>query len=111
MLSGTPPLLGKTASLSLTGGSPGNLSTLFVSLPGAAPLDLGGGCTVFVDPSTAVRFLPVQVGPSGDWFQAFAIPGNPAAAGFGLVLQALFLETSGPLGIDLSNGILITLGS
>jgi hypothetical protein len=106
-----PPHLGQPVFLALGGATPGASGFLVGSPVPLAPLPLGSGCTVQVDIATVAALVPLQTNGSGTWSAGILVPSNPAFAGTQGVLQVVLLGTAGPLGFDLSNGVVIVVGS
>ena len=67
----------------------------------------GGGP---VDLATFAPFTPVITDPAGSWIFSMGVPGDPNLAGLQVVLQMAIFGTAGPLGLDLSNGLVETVG-
>ena len=47
---------------------------------------------------------------TGSWSRVFSIPPDPNLVGLQAALQIALFSTSGPLGFDLSNGLIVTVG-
>lgn len=109
VLTATPPRGCATCTITVTGATPGYAGILALSLPAAAPLVLGGGCTLHVN--TAV-FYPVlfTATPAGEFEFAVPMPPHVAVMGIEVTTQAAILGTAGSLGFDLSNGLSLTCG-
>jgi hypothetical protein len=107
----TPPLLAFDTTISISMGNPGDTGMLFLSAPGAIPLPIPGGCTVYLDFFTLTELLPVALDGAGSWSLAALIPGDAALSGLEIVLQALLAPGSGTSGFELPNGIAATFGS
>ena len=105
-----PPRLGEIVLLSLTQGTPNRSGGIFFGPVPSGPTLLPGGCAVFFDPANFAQLLPLETNASGGWSMPFAVTSDPAMAGFRAMLQAALLSTSGPLGIDLSNGVDAIIG-
>jgi hypothetical protein len=107
----TPPSIGASVTFNLYQGTPLASGFLYFSLVPAAPIALGSGCTVELDLSTAAVFTPVAASAYyGSWSANFPVPFVPAAVGTQFALQIVLLGTAGPLGFDLSNGLIATIG-
>jgi len=65
---------------------------------------------VQVDLSSAIPFSPVMTNSTGTWSNAVLIPPNYNLVGVQAALQIALFATSGPLGFDLSNGLIVTVG-
>lgn len=98
----TPPVLGATAQVDLTGAPPAALNLLVMSAPTSQPSALFG--TSWSDPLSAS--LLALIGSA----QALPVPANPALAGARLHLQVYSAEPA--LGtITTSNGVRVQLGN
>ena len=104
------PRIGTTVLLTLTSGSPNAAGFLYGGGVPVAPYPLGSGCEVQVDLSSAVPFFPVMTDNTGTWAIALLIPPDPNLVGVQAALQVALFSTSGPLGFDLSNGLIVTVG-
>lgn len=105
----SPPLLGGTATLRLTGGSAGPWGHhVFVSFPPAAPLPLPGGCLGHLDPASlsVLAVLPPGVGSA-----PLSMPSHPSWLGAQLAVQAVSWLTAAPAGYDVTNGVQLTIGT
>lgn len=109
-LTATPPVLGQTLTFTLGGGTPDATGILVVSPGPSVSTPLGSGCTVFVDLGTAFTLTSLSTGTGGSG--SFALPLAPAPwmAGMTFTAQAALFGTAGPLGVDLTNGLELTLG-
>jgi len=92
-------------------GFAGNASgfVFFSGVP-AAPLVLGSGCTVEVDLATLNTLVPVVTNAIGFRALSAAVPPKQSLVGLHGALQIALFNTSGPLGFDLSNGLIVTVG-
>jgi len=108
-LSSTSPAIGSTATISLSGGSPNTPGALFAGPLLSPPLSLGASCDVFLDP--AVLVSPLATGAAGTWSAPLFIPPVGALCGQTAVLQGALFPTAGPLGFDLTGGVLLRVGS
>jgi hypothetical protein len=106
----SPPRLGQSVSLSLVQATPGAAGYVYYALVPAAPLLLASGCTVEIDLGTATVLVPVATDSSGAWSSVHGVPPDPVLAGLQLALQVALAPTQGPLGLDLSNGSVVTVG-
>jgi Regulator of chromosome condensation (RCC1) repeat len=104
------PRIGQNVTFSLTQGTPNASGYLYYSGVPAAPIMLGSGCTVEVDLATFSPLVPVVANATGAW-SVTAGPVDPSLpVGLQVALQIALFSTSGPLGIDLSNGLIATVG-
>ena len=104
------PRIGQNVFVTLTSGSPNAAGFLYGSGVPVAPSPLGSGCEVQVDPSSAIPLSPVMTNSSGTWSLGLFFPQDPNLVGLQAALQVALFSTSGPLGFDLTNGLLITVG-
>ena len=96
--------------LTLTSGSPNAAGFLYGGGVPVAPYPLGSGCEVQVDLPSAIPFFPVMTNSTGAWSMGLLIPPDPNLVGVQAALQVALFSTSGPLGFDLSNGLIVTVG-
>ena len=101
---------GQDVFLTLTSGSPNAAGFLYGGGVPVAPYPLGSGCEVQVDLPSAIPFFPVMTNSTGTWSQGLLIPPDPNLVGAQAALQIALFSTSGPLGFDLSNGLIVTVG-
>ena len=106
----TAPRLAAPMTFSILNGTPGSSGDVFFSAVSGGPLALGSGCNVYIDLLTAAPFLPVTTNGVGSWSTVLAIPNLPALAGLQAAFQGVVYGTSGPLGVDLTNGVIATVG-
>ena len=104
------PRIGTNVFLTLTSGSPNAAGFLYGGGVPVAPYPLGSGCEVQVDLPSAIPFFPVMTNSTGTWSQGLLIPPDPNLVGVQAALQIALFSTSGPLGFDLSNGLIVTVG-
>lgn len=107
-----PALLG-TANFTLSNAGVANGSTnYFVFSLATTAVPLGGGCTLWADPS-AVFFGDDAIGdPSGVASLVVPIPADPALDGAFLAVQAVEFQSPGAFGsLDFSNGLKVKLGT
>jgi hypothetical protein len=109
-LSSTLPRIGQSVTLTILSGPPGASGVVAVSPPPSAPLSLGSGCTVFVDPAALTQIWAPMLSATGGASIALAVPNLSTLAGVQLVAQGIFPGTTGPLGFHLTSGRLLTLG-
>jgi hypothetical protein len=104
------PRIGQNVFLTLTSGSPNAAGFLYGGGVPVAPYPLGSGCAVQVELSSFVQFSPAMTDAGGMWWKALLVPLNPNLVGVQAALQVALFSTSGPLGLDLSNGLIVTVG-
>ena len=76
----------------------------------AVPLSLGPGCMVYLDLASVVPVFPVTTNGSGGSSIGFGVPPDPTLVGVQVALQVALFNTAGPLGVDVSNGVIATIG-
>ncbi|HYC79204.1 MAG TPA: hypothetical protein VEI02_16415 [Planctomycetota bacterium] len=109
-LTAAPPVLGGFFNLAVAGATPNGAGEILFSLPGAPPLGIGP-CAVHIDLGAFLSLTPVFVDALGGWTLSLPLPFDPNLAGFALVLQGYVAPAPGaPLGIDLTNGVLVVAG-
>ncbi len=108
----TDPALGKTMTWTLARIPQGKVALALLCAPTHAPTGLGSGWLYF---NTARIFGGFAMVPAGGGSRAtlkLPIPNNPALAGFSMASQAFVgPTTTPPIGIDFSNGLLLTFGN
>ncbi|MFO1078297.1 MAG: hypothetical protein U1E73_11305 [Planctomycetota bacterium] len=111
-LTATPPRLGTTCALTVSG-APANAPVLLGFCIGGVTPSPAGACTLYIDPNRSVVALAGIASPSGQLVHTLAIPSIPQFAGLWLTSQAAPLAANGPFlgAAELSNGITLTLGS
>jgi len=108
-LSVTAPVPGGISEVSYDGSTPGGFLILAYGQPGAPPFSYNG-CTIFL--GVNVRLLgPYPVDGAGDFHRSFSVPATHAC-GDQIVLQAVVQRSTGtrPV-VEISNGVLVTMGS
>ncbi len=106
LISGAPRL-GRSFSFRILGFAPPEGALFFLGFPGRRPLDLGFGQFLFLDPAKPLPWIGFS--PQGRG--SLAVPPAPSLEGTRLLLQgAAFPASSPPLGLDFTQGILLTLG-
>lgn len=108
-LTATDPLLGRTQRIDGSGALVGTTGALVLGAVANPPLSTLG-CTFWFDLGVHIVLPPFAVTQSS-WTQSLFIPNNPSLGRTGLALQALCLPTDGPLGFDLTNGVLSSPGN
>jgi len=107
-LDGTDPVLGGRTVLSVAGLGSGRGGILLFGNPTAAPIRLGKGAGLFVDPFRS-PFQAALLGRGGTY--PLDLPAGPWLLGLRLGVQALAGPGgSGPLGLDFTNGLVFSLG-
>ena len=104
------PQIGQSVFLTLTSGTPNAAGFVYGGGIPAAPYQLGSGCVVQVDLGSAVSFFPVTTNGAGAWGMGLLIPPDHNLVGIQAALQIALFNTSGLLGFDLSNGLIVTIG-
>ena len=90
--------------------TPNASGLLYYGAVPAAPIALGSGCSVEIDLATYSPLLPVITSSSGSWSTTTGVPMDPGLVGLHLSMQIALFGTQGPLGLDLSNGLIVTVG-
>jgi hypothetical protein len=109
-LATSAPHLGLPFAIAVTGVAANAAGELLVSAPPASALPLGGGCFVFLDLGSLLSLSPIVTNASGAWNVGFGLPGDPGLSGLQVVAQAYVAPGTGPFGLDLTNGVLWTVG-
>jgi hypothetical protein len=110
VMSAQTPVTGAPITLAIANGTPNASGALYFSGVPAFPLAIGGGCTVYLDLASLTFLLPLLTNGSGAWSVTAVVPFAPGLAGAQFVLQGVLLPTAGPLGFDLTNGVLLLVG-
>lgn len=109
VLAATAPVLGRATTFALSEATPGTAGFLNLTLGPAAPVPIGP-CTAHVDPAAVVGTVALVVGAGGRWALDVPVPASASLSGVHIAAQAVLHPTAGPLGVDVSDGILLTLG-
>jgi hypothetical protein len=96
--------------VTLTHATPNASAQVHSSGVAAAPVVLGFGCIVEVDFGTASPLMPVTENAMGEWAITVMGPASPSVVGLQIALQVALFGTAGPLGLDISNGLIVTVG-
>jgi hypothetical protein len=107
---GDAPRIGHDVHLALTLATPNSAGFLYYSGVPAAPTLLGSGCVVQLDLTTFSPLTPVVTNSIGFWALTAAVPLDPGLVGLQGALQIALFGTTGPFGVDLSNGLIATIG-
>ena len=108
----TDPVLGKTMTWTLVGVPKGKVALALLCAPTHAPTWLGGGWIYFDLKRIFAGFAMIPKGVSGTATLKISVPNSPALTGFSLASQAFMGPTATPpIGIDFSNGQLLTFGN
>lgn len=107
-LGATRPILGQTMTIAGQDGPIATPGLVVFSLQPAAPTWLGvSTCFAHFDLGAGIALAPLT---QPQWALPVPVPLGPQLAGFALALQAWYAPTTGPLGLDLSNGVHVRLG-
>jgi ELWxxDGT repeat protein len=111
-LSADDPLIGGATTLRVRDAGPALAGVVMMGAK-AAPLLLGSGCEIVLDPLSAQSLTGLVTDASGKWTSAsLSIPNDPSLIDAQIVLQAVLgPSATQPLSFDLSNGVLLTLQS
>jgi hypothetical protein len=111
VLHATPLPLGNNGTFSIANAVPSTPGILFASPLAVSALPIGAGCAAYLDLAALTQLFTLTTSPAGSWSVTVTVPSDPLLAGAQFALQAVLLPTAGPLGVDLSNGIVVTLGT
>lgn len=106
----TTPRVGQSVTLSLTQATPNASGFVFYSPVPAAPLPIGGCHVVQLDLAQAAELFPLTTNALGAWTLTITLPLAPNLVGVHAVMQAAVFPTTGPLGFDLTNGVIAAIG-
>ncbi len=108
----TDPVLGQTMTWTLEGIPQGKVALALLCAPTHTPTWLGGGWLYFNIKRIFAGFALIPSGGSGTATLKLPVPNSPALTGFSMASQAFMGPTATPpIGIDFSNGLLLTFGN
>lgn len=110
-LSTSPPVLGRTATLTGIDALPNAPLLAVVSLVPAQPSMLGAGCVLHVDLASAVSLGATAADAQGEWTFPVPIPAQQSLTGARVAVQAFFPSPHVGLGFELTDGALWTVGN
>lgn len=112
VLTATVPRIGQIFDLTVSNATPNAAGFVYISDVPASPLNLGSGCVVQVDLLSAMPLVPLSTGPTGSWMWTYQVPVPyiPVLVGYPAMLQGALFGTSGPLGFDITSGVMLSLG-
>jgi hypothetical protein len=110
VLAANDPVLGQTLTLTLAGGAPSVPLTLLAGLPADDALPVGAGCQLYLEPTTLLVTSGFATDALGNWSAAFPLPSDSSLEGLKVGVQAAVHSGAGPLGIDLSNAVVLRFG-
>ena len=102
------PRLGLPVLVSVQGATPWSPGGVAVSPGQAAPIVFTPGCTVYIDPLSALLLDAIATDGSGDWSNSYPIPHLSFLAGSTIRAQAALLLPAGAF--ELTNGVELVLG-
>jgi photosystem II stability/assembly factor-like uncharacterized protein len=110
-LTSSPPVVGGTANLAMSGARSGALVFLAYSI-GAPQPQTFGACTVAVDLPNSAPFATGPTSAAGAWAHALAIPPFSGLIGLSLTAQTFVVGIGGPMvgAGDLSTALRLDLG-
>jgi len=112
VLSSSDPVLGKNVTLRIAGAPAKSQGVMLIGLPASRPLNFGGGCSLVVDANLAPAVLMFPLSANGGFQFSALLPNDPATKGLTVAVQVGAGPTAtGPLGLDLSNGLYLTVGN
>ena len=109
-LAASAPKLGQVTTLSVSNATPLTSGMLYVGLLAPTPLVIVTGCEVYLDLGSAQLLLPFTTDGLGSWSLAVSLPLDPTLAGQQFALQAVVIPSGSPIGLDLTNAVLLNLG-
>ena len=111
-LEGTPPRLGDTLVLRVSGATPAAAGTFFFSAPPAQALRLASGCEVWLDVTALLAPLAFETDAQGAYELAVPVPDDRALCGLTLATQAAVIARgTGPLAFgQLTQGLILAVG-
>jgi hypothetical protein len=103
-LTASVPALGQPFNVAVNA-TPNRPGQVVMSAP-ASPIAIGS-CTVFVNVASYVPLFNFTTSAYGAWSASITLPSDPGFAGTQVVLQAYASPTVGPLGLDVTNALLM----
>ncbi|MCB9869247.1 MAG: hypothetical protein H6836_07225 [Planctomycetes bacterium] len=115
VLGGTDPVLSGSASIAFEQALPNSPALVCVGrrAPSSTLIDFGSGCYVYLDFTKPVIFHGATTDAQGRWSQGFAVGSSPSTLGISLGVQVAVPNATAfpPLGVDLSNLLMMTIGN
>jgi hypothetical protein len=106
------PRLGTTSVLTMANASPNQFAVWWMSLPIAPALPLGSpGCFVHLHPALLGAQAIGTTDATGRFVHDLVVPALPGLVGLQVAVQATAFVAASPLGLQVGNGILLTLGN
>jgi hypothetical protein len=107
-----PPRLGSTFTIWLTSATPAASGYLVADLATPALTPLGGGCIAFPNLAHMASWIqvPLTTDAAGSWQILVGLSASHVFAGLPVTMQAAVFPTAGPLGLDLTNGLVLVVG-
>lgn len=110
-LDASQPVLGSTLDIDVSECAPGTQGLLYFSFGAPVGVALPGvACTIEVDFPNAFLLTPFTTDANGEFNVSFPLAAAPGVAGSEVTLQAVVFPTTGPLGVDLTSGLLLRFG-
>lgn len=97
------PLLGSNVPLACRELQPTDLGLVVVGPPLGACAPIAPRRCLHFDPFASLGVAVVVPASDGTWNGSFALPSQPSAIGVDLVAQALFVDATQPLGVDVGD--------
>lgn len=110
-LGATAPKLGESVVVTLTSSAASASGTLFVGLPSPVPIPLGAGCSFHLLPHSISLSIPLMLDSFGNWSGGATLPDAPLLAGVEVALQAAIYPTLSTLGFDVTQCLILELGT
>ncbi|MEM7205615.1 MAG: ELWxxDGT repeat protein [Planctomycetota bacterium] len=101
------PVQGAVANVSIAGAAPSTAGALWLALPGRPVA--AGPCLLHLD-AASTAFVGAITPAAGRWNLPVPVPALPGLRGLRVAWQALLAPAAGPLGADLTNTVVWTLG-
>ena len=111
MLDATDPVLGQLTQLALRDGPPLAAAAIVLGRSSAPVRVPGSGCYQHLATAGATPLATFTLSASGSWSGTVRVPNDPALVGLRAAVQAALGPTATPLGLDLSNGVVLAFGS
>ncbi len=111
-LAGTTPIMGQDATVLISGFAPNAPGVLFVSNCAGTPIDIGSGCSLYLDPNSPVfqALVPFVTNGNGEATFSGTVPQIPEFQCKNVCAQAVVVPAGGNPAYQLSNGLALFFG-
>ena len=109
-LAASLPILGQTATLAVSNGAPLASGVVVLGNLASPPTLIVPGCEVYLDLATVQPLLSFTTNNQGAWATSIALPPSSISAGLEFDIQAAVIHSNTPIGLDLTNALVLRLG-